>query len=80
MDVRRISASVCWFAAAWLTVLAFVLVLTGFIVTPGEHWSTAGFVLAILAGAALVAIGVLMSIAFRNERRDGANRIKPDAP
>lgn len=38
------------------------------------------FVLAILAGAALVVMGALMSIAFRSEHRDDTDRIKPGSP
>jgi hypothetical protein len=80
MDVKRLCAGVCWFAAACLTVLALVLVLAGIIVNAGEHWSTAGFVLAILAGTALVLMGALMSLGFRSEHHDDTDRIKPGAP
>lgn len=80
MDVKRVCAGVCWFVAACLTVLAFILVLAGIIVNEGEHWSSTGFVLAILAGTALVVMGVLMSIAFRGEHRNDTDRINPGSP
>lgn len=80
MDVKRLCTGVCWFGAACLTVLALVLVLAGIIVNAGEHWSTAGFVLAILAGTALAVMGALISLGFRSERRDDTDRVKPGTP
>ena len=80
MNMKRLCTGACWFAAACLTVLALVLVLAGIIVNAGEHWSTAGFVLAILAGIALTVMIVLMAIGFHSEHRHDTDRIKPDSP
>lgn len=74
MAVNRRRAKICWFGAAWLSVIALILVLAGVSVNAGRHWSTEAFVLVILSGAALVGMAVLMTIAFRNERRDETDR------
>jgi membrane protein implicated in regulation of membrane protease activity len=78
--MKRMCSGVCWFAAACLSVVAFILVLAGIALNAGVHWSPTGFVLTLLAGAAFVVMVALMATAFRNERRDDGNGTSSGSP
>ncbi len=78
MGIKRKRANVCWFGAAWLSVIGLGLVLAAVDLNAGQHWSTVACVLVVLAGAALLGMAVLMSIAFRSERRDESSHAKPN--
>ena len=74
MDGKRVRLGLCWFGAAVLAVVAFILVLAGIHASAGMHWTSTGLVLLILAGATLIAMIGLIVLAFRMERRNEAGR------
>ena len=74
MDVRRRRARVCWFCAAWLSVIGLILMLAAVEVNAGRQLPLLASVLVILGGTALIGMAVFMSIAFRNERGDEGDR------
>jgi len=68
MNDARTRSGFCWFGATVLAVAAFLLVLSAMDVSAGAGWSLPGYARLVGAGAALVAMLVLMALAFRIER------------
>ncbi len=74
MDTTRARSGLCWFGATLLAVTAVLLVLSAMEVSAGVGWSSPGYGRLVLAGTALIAMAVLMSLAFKIERRGGARQ------
>lgn len=72
MNSIRARSGFCWFGATALAVTAIVLVLSAMEVSAGTGWALDGYLRLVLAGAALVAMAGLMSLAFRIERGGAA--------
>jgi hypothetical protein len=70
MNDARIRSGLCWFGATFLAVGALRLVLSAMEISAGVGWSLPGYLRLAGAGAALVAMLALMSLAFRIERKD----------
>ncbi len=68
MNATRARSGLCWFGATFLAVAAFLLVLSAMEVSAGVGWSLPGYARLVVAGAALIAMLALMSLAFRIER------------
>ncbi|MGE5524058.1 MAG: hypothetical protein ACM3SS_10090 [Rhodospirillaceae bacterium] len=68
MDTPRTRSGVCWFGATCLAIAAFILVLSAMEVSAGVGWSLPGYGRLVVAGATLIAMLALMSLAFRIER------------